>query len=81
MTMYNVHKTVQKSTDIKKGYLSIRNNVNTFGRGNCKEAIFALENGISRHKNQHRARRTRRRARFFARGLRPSRALQGFLTV
>ena len=33
--------------------MNIKNNVNTFGRGNCKEAIFALGNGISRRKNQH----------------------------
>ena len=34
------------------------------GRGNCKEAIFALENEIFRRKNQPRLRRTGRRRRF-----------------
>ena len=34
------------------------------GRGNCKEAIFALGNGISRRKNQLRLRRARRFCRF-----------------
>jgi len=34
------------------------------GREICKEAIFSPGNGISLRKNQLRARRTRRRARF-----------------
>ena len=49
------------------------------GRGNCKEALFALENGIFRRKKAPRTRRTRRRVRLKReRASALSRSLLGF---
>ena len=51
------------------------------GRGNCKEAIFALENGIFRRKNRPAPAGHAAGDDFTARGLRLSRALLGFWTA
>ena len=51
------------------------------GRGNCKEAIFALENGIFRRKNRPAPAVHAAGDDFTARGLRLSRALLGFWTA